>query len=84
MGRFCLKYKEAKPGKRNWRLIAAGKRSRMWVSEPLGMGDESRVTQAIEHGCNSEKPVFGVEKWLEPPTDERIITEMTGKTQFEP
>ena len=31
------------------------------------------VKVRAEHGCDSEKPVFGVKKWLEKPRDERII-----------
>jgi hypothetical protein len=34
-------------------------------------------------GCGSEKPALDVEKWLEMPRDERIITKTTGKAQFE-
>jgi hypothetical protein len=54
------------------------------LSSPTAQGACWGVKVRAEHGCNSEKPVFGVEKWLELPTDERIITEMTGKTQFGP
>jgi hypothetical protein len=42
------------------------------------------VKVRAEHGCDSEKPVFGVKKCLEMPRDERIIRKATGKTQFEP
>jgi len=36
-----------------------------------------------EHGCGCGKPVSGVEKRLEIPRGERIITKTTGKAQFE-
>jgi hypothetical protein len=41
------------------------------------------VKVRAEHGCGSEKPTMGVEKWLEMPRDERIITKTLGKAQLE-
>jgi hypothetical protein len=41
------------------------------------------VNVRAERGCGSGKPALGVEKWLEMPRDERIITKTTGKAQFE-
>jgi hypothetical protein len=38
----------------------------------------------IEHGCGSEKPGFGFEKWLDSPTDGSIFTKGIGKARFEP
>ena len=38
------------------------------------------VKVPAEHGSGSEKLDFDVEKWLELPSDERIITQTTGKS----
>jgi hypothetical protein len=51
---------------------------------PPAHGAYLDIKVRAEHGCCSEGPVFGVEKWLEMPWDERIITKTTGKAQFEP
>jgi len=53
----------------------------------LDLGDPAHegcwsVKVRAEHGCDSEKPALGVEKWLEMPREERIITKMSGKAQF--
>jgi hypothetical protein len=53
------------------------------LSSPPPYGGCWGVNVRAEHGCGSEKPGLGVEKWLEMPRDERIITKMTGKAQFE-
>ena len=37
------------------------------------------VKVRAEHGCNSEKPVFGVEKWLAKPREGMITAKMAGK-----
>jgi hypothetical protein len=53
------------------------------LSSPPAHGASWGVKFFAEHACGSEKPALGVEKWLEPPRDERIITKTTGKAQFE-
>jgi hypothetical protein len=53
------------------------------LSSPPAHGASWGVKVRAEHACGSEKPALGVEKWLEMPRDERIITKTTGKAQFE-
>jgi hypothetical protein len=53
------------------------------LSSPPTQGASWGVKVRAEHGCGSEKPALGVEKQLEIPRDERIITQKTGKAQFE-
>jgi hypothetical protein len=52
------------------------------LSSPPAQGACWGVKVRAEHGCGSEKPALGVEKWLEMPREERIITKMTGKAQL--
>ncbi len=54
------------------------------VSSPSAQAAGWSIKVRAEHGCSSEKQGLGVEKWLEPPTDEMIITETTGKAEFKP
>jgi hypothetical protein len=53
------------------------------LSPPPAYGACWGVKVRAGHGGGSEKPGIGVEKGLEPPTDERIIAKTTGKAQFE-
>jgi hypothetical protein len=53
------------------------------LSSPPAHGACWGVKVRAEHACGSEKPALGVEKWLEMPRDERIITKTTGKAQYE-
>jgi len=41
------------------------------------------VNIPTNHDGGSEKPAWGLEKWLETPRNERIITGKTGIAQFE-
>jgi hypothetical protein len=52
------------------------------LCSPPAHGECWSVNVCAEHGCGSEKPALGVEKWLEMPRDERIITKKIGKAQF--
>ena len=52
------------------------------LSSPPALGACWGVKVRAEHGCGSEKPALGVEKWLEMPREERIITKTTGKAQL--
>jgi hypothetical protein len=52
------------------------------LSSPPAQGACWGVKVRAEHGCGSEKPALGVEKWLEMPREERIITKTTGKAQL--
>jgi hypothetical protein len=53
------------------------------LSSPPAHGACWGVKVRADHGCGSEKPALGVEKWLEMPRDERIIAKTLRKAQLE-
>lgn len=53
-------------------------------SSPPAQAAGWSVKVRAQAGGGSEKPAIDVENGLEPPMDERIIAETTGKIKFEP